>query len=243
MRSYWLRILLRALAVFAIGMIGVALFRHGREKVTQVVAGSGPLSIPLPFVPFQLDGNKLGMVERLVVNRETPKKVSSVDLEVKLDDSLVAQGLAGCRLAANLESDSVKPGDLNVHVNRMGDRAFFFCAKSDSALVPFGTVTMRPGDVTVPLLVRQSLAEALESGQWAEDKADSTDALAERAESLADAAEERADSIAELHRDRAREATRFANSRLGDSLRAEGRRRADSVRSAVARMVDSIQAR
>ena len=53
-------------------------------------------------------GNKLGTLERLVVNREAPKKVSSVDLEVKLDDSLVAQGLAGCRLAANLESDSTQ---------------------------------------------------------------------------------------------------------------------------------------
>ena len=241
MRSYWLRILLGALAVFTVGMVGVTLFRHGREKVTQVVAGNGPLTIPLPFVPFQLDGNKLGTVERMVVNREAPKKVSSIDLEVKLDDSLVAQGLAGCRLAANLESDSVKRGDLNVHVNRMGDRAFFFCAKSDSALVPFGTVTMHPGDVTVPLLVRQSLAEALESGQWAEDEADSADAIAERAESLADAAQERADSIAELHRDRGRDAARLANSRLGDSLRAEGLRRADSVRRAVGRMVDSIK--
>ena len=114
MRSYWLRILLGAFAVFCIGMIGVSMFRHGRAKVAEVVTGTGPLTIPLPFVPFQLDGDKLGMVERLVVNRDAPKKVSSLDLEVKLDDSLLAQGLAGCRLAANLESDSAKqPGDLN----------------------------------------------------------------------------------------------------------------------------------
>ena len=184
------------------------------------------------------------MVERLVVNRDAPKKVSSVDLEVKLDDSLLAQGLAGCRLAANLESDSAKKhGDINVHVNRMGDRAFFFCAKSDSALVPFGTVTLQPGDVTVPLLVPQSLAETLQSGKWGEDDADSSDVLAERAESLADAAQEMADSIQELHRDKQREAVRLVNSRLGDSLRAEGRRRADSVQRAVARMADSIHAR
>lgn len=244
MRSYWLRILLGALAVFAIGMVGVTLIRRGRAKVTEVVAGTGPLTIPLPFVPFQLDGNKLGMVERLVVNRDAPKKVSSVDLEVKLDDSLLAQGLAGCRLAANLESDSAKKhGDINVHVNRMGDRAFFFCAKSDSALVPFGTVTLQPGDVTVPLLVPQSLAETLQSGKWDEGDADSSDVLAERAESLADAAQEMADSIQELHRDKEREARRLVNSRLGDSLRAEGRRRADSVQRAVARMADSIHAR
>src|SRR5215213_5963422 len=128
MRSYWLRILLGALAVFAIGMVGVSMVRRGRDKVTEVMAGTGPLTIPLPFIPFKLDGNKLGMVEQLVVNRDAPKKVSSLDLQVKLDDSLLVQGLAGCRLAANLESDSTKPGDVNVHVNQMGEKAFFFCA-------------------------------------------------------------------------------------------------------------------
>ena len=242
MRSYWLRILFGALAVFCIGMIGVSIFRHGRAKVTQVVAGSGPITIPLPFVPFQLDGNKLGTVERLVVNRDAPKKVSSVDLQVKLDDSLFAQGLAGCRLAANLESDSAKHGDINVHVNEMGEKAFFFCAKSDSGLVPFGTVTMHPGDVTVPLLVPHTLAEDLRSGRWG-DEADSTDAIEQQAESIADRAEEMADSIEELERDKNREALRAVRSRLSDSLRAEGRRRADSVHRAVARMVDSLHAK
>jgi hypothetical protein len=243
MRSYWLRILLGALAVFCIGMAGVTLIRRGRAKVSEVVAGSGPLTIPLPFVPFQLDGNRLGTVERLVVNRESPKKVSSVELEVKLDDSLVARGLAGCRLAANLESDSAKHGDVNVHVNQMGDRAFFFCAQSDSALVPFGTVTMQPGDVTVPLLVPESLAQTLQSGRWGEDSADSVDALEARAESIADRAEEVADSIQELHRDQQREAMRAVRSRLGDSLRAEGRRRGDSIQKAMTRMADSLRAR
>ena len=153
MRTYWLRILLGALAVFAVGMIGIHFARRTRDTVTAVVTGSGPLSIPLPFVPFELEGNKLGRLERLVVNREAPKKVSSVDLEVKLDDSLLVQGLAGCRLAANLESDSSKSGDINFRSHRLEDQAFFFCAKSDSGLVEFGTVRLTPGNVTVPLLV------------------------------------------------------------------------------------------
>jgi hypothetical protein len=241
MRSYWIRILLGALAVFAVGMVGVTVFRHGKAKVTEVVTGSGPLSLSLPFVPFQLDGNRLGTVERLVINREAPKKVSSVDLEVKLDDSLVAQGLAGCRLAANLESDSTTPGDVNLHPNRMGDHAFFFCATSDSALVPFGTVTMKPGDVTVPLLVPRTLAETFRSGNWG-DKSDSSDVLAERAESLADHAEAVADSVAELH-DQRQEAVRLVRSRLGDSLRAEGMRRGDSLRRVTDRMADSLSHR
>ena len=92
MRSYWMRILLGALAIFAIGMIGVTLGRRGRDKVTEVVTGSGPLNFPLPFVPFQVDGNKLGTVEHLTINREAPKKLSSVHLEVKLEDSLIARG-------------------------------------------------------------------------------------------------------------------------------------------------------
>ena len=60
MRTYWLRILLGALAVFAVGMIGVTFARRTRDKVNAVVTGSGPLSIPLPFVPFELEGSKLG---------------------------------------------------------------------------------------------------------------------------------------------------------------------------------------
>jgi hypothetical protein len=128
-----------------------------------------------------------------------------------------------------------------VHVNKMGERAFFFCAASDSALVPFGTVTMTPGDVTVPLLVPQALAETLRSGHWG-DEADSSDVLAERAESLADHAEAVADSVAEL-RDQPHEEVRVVRSRLGDSLRAEGKRRADSLHQAMNRMADSLNGR
>jgi hypothetical protein len=238
MRSYWLRILLGAFAVFAVGMLGVSIIRHGRHKVEAVLASSEPLSIPLPFVPFQLNGSKLGTVERLVVNRETPKKVSSIDLQVKLGDSLVAQGLAGCRLAANVESDSTK-GDVNIHMNRLDERTFFFCATSDSGFEEFGSVQVSPGDVTLPLLVPHSLAQHLRSGDWAKD-ADSSQALQERAESLADRAEAMADSAAEQGERAA--AIAVARSKLGDSLRAEGKRRADSVRQALGRMADSLKA-
>ena len=244
MRTYWLRILLGALAVFAVGMIGITFARRTRDTVTAVVTGSGPLSIPLPFVPFELEGNKLGRLERLVVNREAPKKVSSVDLEVKLDDSLLVQGLAGCRLAANLESDSSKSGDINFRAHRLEDQAFFFCAKSDSGLVEFGTVRLTPGDVTVPLLVPVSLAEQLRAGNWGDhDDADSADVLAERAESLADKAEAAADSIAELAGQQAAASARAMSSRLGDSLRAAGKARAESLHTALGHMADSLQAR
>lgn len=239
MRSYWMRILLGAAAIFAIGMLGITLYRRGAAKVGEVVAGAGPLTIPLPFVPFELGGNRLGTLERLVVNRDAPKKVASVELQVKIDDSLVAQGLAGCRLAANLESDSGTSGDLNVHVRRK-DRPFFFCAGDDSSLVEFGTVTLNPGEVEVPLLVPESLADQLRSGMWDGGRPpDSADAIAERAESLAAKAQKLGDSLGRHHAQFA-ESMAVWGRHLSDSLRAAGRLRSDSI---LREMADSLPER
>jgi hypothetical protein len=240
MRSYWLRILMGAFGIFAIGMIGVSIFRHGRSRVESVIASSEPLSFPLPFVPFQLNGSKLGTIERLTVNRDAPKKVSSIELQVKMDDSLVAKGLAGCRLAANIESDSSKPGDVNIHVNRLDERTFFFCASNDSGFEELGSAKLTPGDVELPLLLPVKLAEQLRNGDWSSNQ-DSTDALEARADSLADAAGAMADSAeAKAAKGQAMSELR---SRLGDSLRAEGVRRADSLRHALKQMADSLPKR
>ena len=240
MRSYWLRILMGAFGIFVIGMIGISIFRHGRSRVESVIASSEPLSFPLPFIPFQLNGSKLGTIERLTVNREAPKKVSSIELQVKVDDSLVAKGLAGCRLAANIESDSSKPGDVNIHVNRLDERTFFFCASSDSGFEEMGSAKLTPGDVELPLLLPEKLAEQLRNGDWSSNE-DSTDALEARADSLAEAAETMADS-AESKAAKAQSLTEL-RSRLGDSLRAEGLRRADSVKHSLNRLADSLNKR
>jgi hypothetical protein len=240
MRSYWLRILIGAFGIFAIGMIAISIFRHGRSRVESVIASSEPLSFPLPFVPFQLNGSKLGTIERLTVNRDAPKKVSSIELQVKMDDSLVAKGLAGCRLAANVESDSSKPGDVNIHVNQLNERTFFFCASNDSGFEELGSAKLTPGDVELPLLLPEKLAEQLRNGDWSSNE-DSTDALEARADSLAEAAEAMADS-AETKAATAQAMSQL-RSRLGDSLRAEGKRRGDSVQHALKRLADSLHQR
>ena len=136
---------------------------------------------------------------------------------------------------------SSRPGDVNVRVNRLSHRAFFFCATNDSSLVEFGTVTLKPGGVTVPLLIPQSMAEDLRKGHWG-NESDSAEALQDRAESLSDRAEEIADSVAELQAQRA-ESAPLIRSKLADSLRAEGRRRADSLRQALGGMADSVHRR
>jgi len=39
MRTYWFRIFMGALAIFALGMVGVTLIRRGRDRVAEVVTG------------------------------------------------------------------------------------------------------------------------------------------------------------------------------------------------------------
>src|SRR5688572_12473412 len=109
MRNYWLRIALGAAAIFTVGMIGVSLARQGVGRVRGVVEGSGPITLPIAFVPFKLDGQRLGNVSKVVLLRDAPKRISSVELEIKLKDSVLARGLEGCNLAANFDADD-RPG-------------------------------------------------------------------------------------------------------------------------------------
>jgi hypothetical protein len=230
MRNYWMRIALGALGIFAVGMIAVTLVRRGLARVNDVVEGSGPISIPLAIIPFQLNGNKLGKLQRLVLYRETPKKVSSVQLEVKLDDALLARGLEGCRLAANLDSEQRHgPG---IHVRTGGwNKGTFWCSKegADSGLVEFGHAVFRPGEVTVPLLLPQDLVDDLRKGDFSDDSDSIGEAVEARADSIAEAAEQKADSIT------------AQSERMADSLRAEGQRRADSARGRAQEMADSAR--
>src|SRR2546427_11374648 len=104
MRNYWVRIMVGALIIFAIGMVGVTLVRRGMVKVNDVVHGSGPISLPIAFIPFEIDGNKLGKLDRVVLERSAPKKISSVRVDVNLAASLVEQGLGQCKRAPRFEA-------------------------------------------------------------------------------------------------------------------------------------------
>src|SRR6476619_4901107 len=234
MRKYLLRNALGALAIFIVGMIGVTLARQGVGHVRHVVEGSGPISVPLAFIPFHLNGQKLGTVSRVVLLREAPKQISAVQLEAKVRDSAVARGLAGCRLTANLDKDET-PGTIHIRTGEKAVGVFTCLHAGDSApgFQEFGQATFQPGDVTVPLLLPDDMVNDLREGHFDDsDVEDSIGAAAEaQAESIGDAAEGRADSIAEAASSRADSIVAHRQC-LVDSLREEGQRRADSARRA-----------
>jgi hypothetical protein len=231
MRNYWLRIALGALAIFTVGMIARALINRGLGGVHRVVEGSGPLSIPLAFIPFRLGGEKLGTLQRVTLEREAPDHVSRVELEVKLSDSALARGLEGCRLAANLDSDKDAHRGINIHRGPFTEGSFW-CAEedpADSALVEYGEAVFHPGDVTVPLYLPSSLVEELQNLDLGDDSMPPPGQA--EADSIMAAAELSAESLHVLR------------DRMVDSLRTEGRRRADSTRRVLRKMADSTRSR
>ena len=231
MRNYWMRIALGAVAIFIVGMIGVTLVRRGLGTMHGVVHGSGPISIPLAFIPFQLNGDKLGSLERVTLEREAPNHVSRIELEVKLSDSLLARGLEGCRLVPNLESKS--PDQPGVSAQRGPfPEGSFWCAQSDSAeaeLVEYGEAVFNPGDVTVPLLLPKDMVDELQNLDFGHD-------------STPPVAGVNVDSIVAAAKLTAESAKLVRNS-LIDSLRAEGQRRGDSAQKVARQMVDSVRSR
>lgn len=243
MRNYWLRILLGAFAIFAIGMVGVTLIRGGVARVHHVVRGEGPIEIPLSFIPFILGGERLGTMQRVVLHRETPRRVSEVEVRVDLGDSLLAEGLSGCRLASNFEDGNGRRG---VHLQAARDSGgVFYCLPGDSTpadLVEFGVAVFQPGEVRVPLYLHRDLVTDLLQGFDA-DSASTLETM--DADSIAIEARRQVDSAlaaAGLAADSGARAGR-AGRRLGDSLRAAARARVDSVREELRQMADTLPRR
>ena len=224
MRNYWLKILLGALGVFVVGMIGVTIVRSGIAKVNSVVEGSGPLTIPLGLVPFALGGERLGNLDHVTLHRESPTYVSGVELTVTLTDSLLAQGLSGCRLVANLEGDNQEPG-VNINVGRNGDeKNAFSCLPGDSTpegLVEYGEAIFNPGEIEVPLFLPVDLVGELQSLDFGHDTMPGAPPgeLSIPTDSIAAQVERQLDSS--IGPRRPGETRAQAARRFGDSVRAE----------------------
>jgi hypothetical protein len=138
MQRYWLRISLGALAVFAIGMFGISMYRKGVEKVATLTSSADPINIPLAMMPFQLDGSRLGRIEKVQIRRDAPKRISGVGLVVQLAEATAAEAVPeACVLTIAHQVDDHGPQ--------------FHCANpADSladSLTRFGDVRFEPGAV------------------------------------------------------------------------------------------------
>ena len=197
MRWYWVKIVLGALAIFLVGYAGVSVVKGSVNKVRQLSETSDPISIPLAFIPFHLDGDRAGTFAGVRIMRDTPKSFTAFHVRVKLGDSVDVEHLKQCRLYLEQTGTDFDPDDK------------FECiglGESDSGLVQFGDVTFTRDDLefTVPLLLSQETAEELRTVHDADEvtarAVAEAEAAAARAEALAETEAARAEARAEVER-------------------------------------------
>ena len=147
MRTYWMKIVVGALAIFALGMLGVFLVRRGADRVHHLVDSGDPITIPLAFVPFNVNGEKLGTIGALVLHRSGPKKVTGADLKVDLTQPSAAAGLAQCVLVAE-------------HIDNIDLHSIFTCGAardtSGRGLARVGVVSLGMGHASVPFFASKA---------------------------------------------------------------------------------------
>jgi hypothetical protein len=222
MRNYWLRILLGAVAIFAVGMVGVTLARQGVGRVRGVVEGSGPITLPVGFLPFKLDGERIGTIKSIKIIRNAPKEVRSVNVAVRLADSVGPNRLDPCILVAqgfeNIDSETTVL--CSTAKDTVGE---------DLAVV--GGINLSPGNRSFKLFMPRDAIQELTDSDFVFVGEDSASTLGRREDSIAQAAEHLTDSILEAKRPQL------------ESLGVDVPRRARSPRNATPRVADSVRQR
>jgi hypothetical protein len=217
MRNYWLKIALGALGVFLVGFLGVSLFRKARTTVVSTFDSTDPISLPIPFVDFKLEGQKLGEVSRVVLLREQPDRIASVTVVLDVVDSL-RTGLHKCIVSVD-------------NLDHFNDKTSFQChTPEDTAgltLIPFGRVAFKGGSTdTIPLLLPAQAVSDIQRISFRHH------GNSFQINQVSDSEQDVRDSIQEL-RDSIREA-------IGDSLSAAADQRSDSLHAATEHLADSL---
>lgn len=155
MTRYWIKIAAGALLIFAAGMVVWTLGRKGASAAHSVFNSADPISIPLKFVDFRVDGSPLGKIQRLTLLRSAPEEFTSVEVTVRLDSAAAADRLRTCLL--RLED-----------LDNIDENTTFVCATPETppgaeAFEPFGQVRVQGSDLTIPLMLPTAVVKDLKN--------------------------------------------------------------------------------
>jgi hypothetical protein len=192
MQRYWLRIALGALAVFALGMAAISIYRSGVEKVSALASSAEPITIPLGIMPFQVDGDRLGRIQEVQIRRDAPKQVSGIGLVVQLSDSATAEPLAACLMTVR---DGSHQGAPSFHCGTPAD------SLADS-LTAFGELRFEPGGVVRTFFVPARVLDDWRAGRNELVSVDAEPHVAEsRSRAVIKIDNDSGDTVFELHAD------------------------------------------
>ncbi|HEV8358199.1 MAG TPA: hypothetical protein VGQ17_15715 [Gemmatimonadales bacterium] len=168
MRRYWAKIVLGALLVFSLGFGVLSAGRRFKGSVTS----ARDIRIPFgSFVPFKLDGVKVGTLRSLTIRRTSPREVVGFDLRVRLGDATALGKLQECNLSV---SDP----------HRIDEHTTFLCLPSELGYQEFGKVTIdlqedgAPRTVVLPLLLTEAAIREIQNHGASELPGPSVDSMA-----------------------------------------------------------------
>jgi len=216
MNRYWTRIIMGALGIFLLGTSVYYAARSGKRHVQRIAESDAPITIPLAFIPFKVDGKDLGTLSRLQIIRSSPKQVEAVNFRVKLADSIGDAQLGECILVAG-------DNGMNFQLKHINPDATFYCATAKDTtgknLAPLGTIETQRGGTYV-LLSGADALKNFDHDMHADNNA-TADSISAVYEQMADSIQQAAESIRDAAQERA------------DSIRSMAEARADSIRSGV----------
>ncbi len=194
MRGYWLKIALGAAVIALVGIGIVRLVESGIETTHRVVETAEPITIPLAFIPFNLDGQKVGSVKRLRILRTAPESVTGFEIRVEVSELPAYEQLAsGCVLSVD-------------NPTQLSSSTTFLCGPADSAMTQFGKVEVvfaegSSSRMTVPLYLPNRVVAEFR-GRGADSSQVTTtmvnaDSLAAEMRRMADSIEERTRALAD----------------------------------------------
>jgi hypothetical protein len=161
MTRYWIKIVVGALLIFAVGMVAWYGVRKGVRTVQMVhtvLESSDPITIPLKFVNFRVDGAEVGKLQQLRLIRSAPKVIEGVQVTVRVDSAAVLDRLRNCTLrlddVENLDENSTFVCVTPEHPGAAGD------------FTQFGQVLVDGSDLVLPLLLPAKTVRDIKHQGW-----------------------------------------------------------------------------
>lgn len=166
--KYWLKILLGMLAIFASGMFVAKGVEAGKSRVVGFVESTEPLTVPLLGMPFRTNRGELGRMERMRIERSSPREIEGFHLSVTLDDAVDVDQFDLCEITVS------DPDTIDEHTS------FDCLTQADSgydALVQFGTITFAPSGEVHKLMIPEQQRDEIRNAFGTDDPTLASDSV------------------------------------------------------------------
>ncbi len=153
MTKYWIKIIVGALLIFGAGLALWLTAKKGVHTVRTVMETADPITIPIKFADFRVDGASIGKLEQVRLLRSAPKVIEGVEVTVRLDSAAVGERLRACTMRID-------------DIEHLDAQTTFVCVTPENpgavgSFEPFGHVLIEGTDIVMPLLLPAAAVQDL----------------------------------------------------------------------------------